>query len=77
MQGQAYGRTLGLTGGPAAVAATTSGNSGSDPALIGKAVADALNGAKVEMDGQTVGRLVTPYVDEELGNMSGLKARYA
>jgi len=77
MQGQSYSRTLGLTGGSAAVAATTSGNSGTDPALIGKAVAEALDGGKVEMDGQSVGRLVTPYVDAEMGSISNLKARYA
>lgn len=77
MQGQAYGRTQGLTGASVgAVTAKTSAN-GSDSTLIGKEIAKALDGSEVKMDGQTVGRLVTPYVDEELGNISSLKARYA
>lgn len=77
MQGESYGRAIGMTGGQTAVAATSGGTSGVDPELIGKEIAKALSGAEVKMDGQTVGRLVTPYVDSELGILSNLKARYA
>ena len=76
MQGQAYGRSSGLTSTSAATIAASKQDA-FDYDAQAKSTAKAMNGMKVEMDGQTVGRMVAPFVDTEMGNMSSLKARYA
>jgi len=77
MQGQAYGRSAGFANRSVSASAATNNQTAFDYKAQAKANAEAMNGMKVEMDGQTVGRVVAPYVDEEMGSMSSLKARYA
>lgn len=69
MQGQAYVRTQAVTGASAAVTAVTGGSTGSfDYDAMAAANAKALDGMTVEADGETIGHVVTKYVDQNLGD---------
>lgn len=49
---------------------------GADPAQIASAMAAALNGATVQMDGATVGKLVTGQVSKEIARQTKTSRRY-
>ena len=76
MQRQALGRGQTIAGDKV-VSINRSKDNEIDYDKQARANAKALKGMKVDMDGRVVGEIVAPYVDEELGDKSNMKLRYA